>query len=50
MLGYVGSVQDAGWSWEPDSMSPGQGLPEPEPLFTKLDEAVVEEETQRLGN
>ena len=50
MLGFDGSVQDAGWSWEPDSMSPGQGLPEPEPLFTKLDEAVVEEETQRIGN
>ena len=49
MLGFEGSVQDAGWRWEPDSLKPGQDLPVPEPLFAKLDEAVVEEETQRIG-
>ena len=49
MLGFEGGVQDAGWSWKPDSLEPGQTLTEPEPLFAKLDEAVIEKETQRIG-
>jgi methionyl-tRNA synthetase len=29
---------------------PGQKLREPKPLFTKLDESIIEEETKRLGS
>jgi methionyl-tRNA synthetase len=29
--------------------TPGQALKEPKPLFTKLDESIIEEETKRLG-
>jgi len=47
MLGFGGTVEDGGW--KPNPPSPGQKLVEPEPLFTKLDEKLVEEETARLG-
>ncbi|CAA9282240.1 MAG: Methionyl-tRNA synthetase [uncultured Chloroflexia bacterium] len=40
-------VVDAGW--EPSALSPGQQLRQPEPLFTKLDEHVAEEELARLA-
>ncbi len=46
-LGFEGHVQDYGW--KPNPPSPGQKLLEPKPLFTKLDEKLVEEETARLG-
>jgi methionyl-tRNA synthetase len=36
-------------SWAPRSLPPGQALREPEPLFRKLDESIVEEELARLG-
>ena len=49
MLGFDGSVEDRGWRWEQDALVPGQSLPKPEPLFTKLDEELVEAETQRIG-
>ena len=49
MLGFGGSVADAGWTWEPDALKPGQLLGEPVALFAKLDEAVAEEEAQRIG-
>ena len=49
MLGCEGSVRDAGWSWDPAATVPGRRIGRPEPLFTKLDEAVVESEAQRLG-
>ncbi len=35
--------------WEPSNLQPGQALVQPEPLFRKLDESVVEEERARLG-
>ncbi|MEA3460163.1 MAG: class I tRNA ligase family protein, partial [Chloroflexota bacterium] len=35
--------------WVPSRLSPGQLLGEPVPLFRKLDEKIVEEETARLG-
>jgi methionyl-tRNA synthetase len=41
----------AGWvgSWEPSDLPPGRKLPEPRPLFRKLDPAkVVEDELARL--
>ena len=49
MLGFEGGVQDEGWAWEPETLRAGQSLPAPEPLFAKLDEAIVERETQRIG-
>ena len=49
MLGFSGSVQDQGWTWRPDFLRPAQELASPEPLFAKLDEAIIERETQRIG-
>ena len=49
MLGFAGSVNDHGWSWRPDMMRASQELPTPEPLFAKLDEAIIERETERLA-
>jgi|TARA_Y100000310_G_scaffold174120_1_gene174219 methionyl-tRNA synthetase len=50
MLGLPGNVEDDGWAWTSDAIKPGASLPQPTPLFTKLDESIVEEETARLGN
>ena len=47
MLGFKGSVEDYGW--QPLVPKPGQKLLPPQPLFSKLDEALVMEETARLG-
>jgi methionyl-tRNA synthetase len=46
-LGFEGNVEDYGW--KPNPPSPGQKLLEPKPLFAKLDEELIEEETARLG-
>ncbi len=46
-LGFQGKVEDDGWQFV--LPSPGQHLLPPQPLFTKLDEKVAEEETRRLG-
>ena len=46
-LGFEGNIEDYGWQWQ--FLPPGQKLREPKPLFTKLDESIVEEETRRLG-
>jgi methionyl-tRNA synthetase len=46
-LGFEGNVQDGGW--KPHPPPPGQKLLEPQPLFTKLDDSIIEEETRRLG-
>ena len=45
-LGFAGKVEDTGWQsrWP----LPGQELLTPQPLFTKLDDKIVEEETRRL--
>jgi methionyl-tRNA synthetase len=45
-LGFDGSIQTAGWQVQ--SLMVGQKLLEPEPLFRKLDESIVAEETSRL--
>ena len=45
-LGFEGSVEDDGWQFRPPV--PGQRLLPPEPLFSKLDEGLVDEETSRL--
>jgi len=47
-LGFDGSIEDEGWKLQ--SVPPGQKLQPPEPLFSKLDDKVVEEETSRLGS
>ena len=51
MMGFSGDMRDGGWSWEAttDFLPPGQRLGEPAPLYVKLDDAVVERETARLG-
>jgi len=46
-LGFKGNVEDDGWQLR---LPPaGQKLISPEPLFSKLDEGIIEEETNRLG-
>jgi methionyl-tRNA synthetase len=47
LLGFGGDVEDDGWQLR--FPSPGQELPSPTPLFSKLDEKLAEEETERLG-
>jgi methionyl-tRNA synthetase len=46
-LGFDGKVEDFGW--KPLLPEPGQKLLVPQPLFTKLDEKLADEETRRLG-
>ncbi len=46
-LGFKGKVEEYGWQRK--LPPPGQKLPSPQPLFTKLDEKLVDEETSRLG-
>jgi len=46
-LGFEGNIEDYGWQWQ--ELPPGQRLLPPEPLFKKLDESLVAEETSRLG-
>ncbi len=46
-LGFEGKVEDYGW--KPNPPSPGQKLLPPKPLFSKLDEGLIEEETSVLG-
>jgi len=47
-LGFEGRVEDYGW--QPNLPPPGQKLLPPQPLFSKLDEGLAEEETSRLGH
>jgi len=47
-LGFTGNVQDDGWQLR--LPPPGQKLLPPKPLFSKLDEGLIEEETSRLGS
>jgi len=46
-LGFEGDVENFGWKLE--APPPGQKLVSPQPLFVKLDEKIIEEETARLG-
>ena len=45
-LGFIGEPEDGGWSIQ--RPEPGQALPEPQALFTKLEDSVAEEEAQRM--
>ncbi|MCJ7515166.1 MAG: methionine--tRNA ligase [Dehalococcoidia bacterium] len=47
-LGFDGSIETNGWQVQ--SIMAGQKLLAPEPLFRKLDDSIVEEETNRLGS
>ncbi len=47
MMGFDGTIEDDGWKLR--LPTGGQKLGEPEPLFVKLDEKLIEEETARLG-
>jgi len=47
MLGFEGNIEDYGW--QPLAPKHGQKLMPPEPLFVKLDEEIIAEETARLG-
>jgi methionyl-tRNA synthetase len=47
LLGFKGKVEACGW--QINAPSAGQKLLPPEPLFTKLDEKLIEEETARIG-
>jgi len=47
-LGFDGSIETNGWQVQ--SPVPGQKLLVPEPLFQKLDDSIVAEETSRLGS
>jgi len=46
-LGFEGNVEDYGW--KPHPPEPGQRLREPKPLFTKMDDSIIEEEARRIG-
>ena len=47
MLGHEDDIEAAGWRRTP--VTPGTLLPEPAPLFKKLDASIVPEEEARLG-
>jgi len=47
-LGFEGNAEND--SWQLVLPPPGQKLVAPQPLFSKLDESLVEEETSRLGH
>ncbi|MBA7564874.1 MAG: methionine--tRNA ligase [Dehalococcoidia bacterium] len=49
-LGFKGSIEDYVRKYPLQPLpTPGQKLGEPEPLFTKLDDKLIDEETARLG-
>jgi methionyl-tRNA synthetase len=47
-LGFEGKVEDVGWQIQ--TPKSGQKLLQPQPLFTKLEDEVVDRETQKLGH
>jgi methionyl-tRNA synthetase len=44
----LGGPYDATPRWEPSRIPAGRPLPEPRPLFKKLDERIVDEELARM--
>jgi len=46
-LGFDGSIEAIGWKVQ--TVAAGQKLVMPEPLFKKLEDSIIEEETRRLG-
>lgn len=47
-LGFEGSARETGWKLY--SPMPGQKLHQPQPLFVKLDNSIIVQETSRLGH
>ena len=47
-LGFSGTIKELGWKLQYPTA--GQKLEQPQALFTKLDESIIEEETARLGH
>ena len=47
-LGLPGTIQQHGWSVQ--RPTPGQALPVPQALFTKLDDSLIEAEEQHMAN
>ncbi len=47
-LGFEGDIRDAGWCVQLPAA--GQKLPQPQALFVKLEDKIVEEEMARLGS
>ncbi len=47
VLSYDAS--QASGRWEPSTLQPGQPIEQPQPLYKKLDESIIEEERARLG-
>jgi methionyl-tRNA synthetase len=45
----LGNGYDETLRWCPSALPPGRPLPEPKPLFKKLDDAIVAEELERMG-
>ena len=48
LLGFEGDVKEVGWKFQ--MPAPGQKLRQPKPLFVKLDDGIVAQETSRLGS
>ena len=46
-LGFTGNIEDYGWKWQ--NLPAGQKLLPPQPLFSKLDDSLVEEEAKKIG-
>ena len=46
MLGFEGKVEEGSWKFHP--LPSGQRMTTPTPLFAKLDEKVIEEESRRM--
>ncbi|MBN1376263.1 MAG: methionine--tRNA ligase [Dehalococcoidia bacterium] len=46
-LGFQGDIKEAGWSFHLPAA--GQKLPQPQALFVKLEDKIVEEEMARMG-
>ena len=49
LMGFQGDVERWDWQGTTEYLPPGQMLAQPKPMYTKLDDSVVEEETLRLG-
>jgi methionyl-tRNA synthetase len=47
-LGFEGDVRDAGWQLQLPAA--GQKLPQPQALFVKLEDKIVEEEMARMAS
>ena len=47
-LGFDGTVEDVGWQIQTPEQ--GQQLRQPQPLFTKLEDEIIEKEMQKLGH